>query len=554
MNRRPFLVVAAAAVAFVAALLAVNTRTASTAEAVPLPGSAVFFPVTPFRLFDTRSSSGPVSADTSFDVTVAGAGSVPVYAMAVVLNLTYVDAAGPGYVTVWPADAARPNASNLNKVGAGPVPNSVTVKLSAGGSISVYNQGSSAHLFADVAGYYAIGTPASQGPQGATGPTGPAGPNGDTGDQGPQGSTGPAGERGPIGAPPDHAGFAVTTIDSDVTSGVHVAMTTGRDGLPLISYAKMSLTNAIRTAHCRDTACTTATVTSDIGLDQPGLPTSVAIGADGLPLVAYDFPDAGFVMLRRCAAIDCSDTPTAGAISGVDGHPTIALATDGGPVIAVHTATGQLQYLHCPNMSCSVTTVFGSISAPNTTKLLDLVIGADGLALITSPAPGGGQAIVHCLDIDCVSSEYAVIETAVSDVSITVGADDLPVLAYFDGPRSKLVVVKCSEPSCTTRTSSEIAHITFAPVGTSIAIGSDNLPVISYYDGVGSLLVAHCDDQACTAATNTVVTTASSFTGIRTAMTIGADGFPLIAFSDASDHLAVVHCTNVFCQPYVRMP
>ncbi len=65
MNRRPFLVVAVTAVALVAALLAANTRTASTAEAVPLPGSAVFFPVTPFRLFDTRSSSGPEDGETS---------------------------------------------------------------------------------------------------------------------------------------------------------------------------------------------------------------------------------------------------------------------------------------------------------------------------------------------------------------------------------------------------------------------------------------------------------------------------------------------------------
>ena len=61
----------------------------SPARADGLPAGAVFVPVTQFRLFDTRDNQGAkVKADTSFSVTV------PEDAVAVVMNLTYLDADG----------------------------------------------------------------------------------------------------------------------------------------------------------------------------------------------------------------------------------------------------------------------------------------------------------------------------------------------------------------------------------------------------------------------------------------------------------------------------
>ncbi|HZX54046.1 MAG TPA: hypothetical protein VFE86_05170, partial [Ilumatobacteraceae bacterium] len=76
---------------------------------------------------------------------------------AVVLSLTATEAAGPGFVTIWPAGSTRPLASALNEPAAGATTsNQVTVPLGTGGRVSIFSQ-SGAHLVADVAGYYVDG-------------------------------------------------------------------------------------------------------------------------------------------------------------------------------------------------------------------------------------------------------------------------------------------------------------------------------------------------------------------------------------------------------------
>lgn len=118
------------------------------ADAQPLPSGSVFTPVTPSRLLDTRTvqglaapSTAPVAGAQTLVVQITGTGTAPDVvsqaALAVVLNVTYVDAVGPGYVTLYPSGVARPTASHLNKVGTGPVPNSVTVKLGADGAVAI---------------------------------------------------------------------------------------------------------------------------------------------------------------------------------------------------------------------------------------------------------------------------------------------------------------------------------------------------------------------------------------------------------------------------------
>lgn len=170
--------------------------------------SSVFVPVSPYRVFDTRSASnspqGPIPGGVAFDVQITGtpaSSPMPADATAVVINLTYLDGTGPGFITVWPAGQVQPTVSNLNKVGAGPVPNLATIKIGAGGKISVFNQATSANIFGDVAGYYVSGG-SGGGPAGPAGAAGPTGPTGPVGPAGSAGATGPAGTgaAGPAGA------------------------------------------------------------------------------------------------------------------------------------------------------------------------------------------------------------------------------------------------------------------------------------------------------------------------------------------------------------------
>ncbi|MEI6570548.1 MAG: hypothetical protein WCO36_03840, partial [Actinomycetes bacterium] len=178
-----------------------------------VPVGAVFVPMDPVRILDTRSgfggTVGPVGSNDTITVVIAGVSdntiTVPSNAVAAVLNVTYVNAAGPGYITVFPAGTARPNASNLNKVGPGPVPNMVTVRIGVFGAVNIFNNQSPVEILADLAGYYTLGgsgetgATGPQGAAGATGATGAAGPTGPQGITGVTGTTGVTGAAGPTG-------------------------------------------------------------------------------------------------------------------------------------------------------------------------------------------------------------------------------------------------------------------------------------------------------------------------------------------------------------------
>jgi hypothetical protein len=81
---------------------------------------------------------------------------IPADATAISMNVTAVGGTVGSYLTVYPADAAQPQASNLNwTAGAPPTPNKVDVKLSAAGAIRLFNLAGTVDVIADVVGYYA---------------------------------------------------------------------------------------------------------------------------------------------------------------------------------------------------------------------------------------------------------------------------------------------------------------------------------------------------------------------------------------------------------------
>jgi hypothetical protein len=72
----------------------------------------------------------------------------------VVVTLTIVETAGPGFVTAWPSGMLRPLASHLNADGRGQIrATQVTVPLGANGAVDLFtNVGT--HLLVDVVGWY----------------------------------------------------------------------------------------------------------------------------------------------------------------------------------------------------------------------------------------------------------------------------------------------------------------------------------------------------------------------------------------------------------------
>ena len=140
------------------------------AAATPESDPSVFVPVTNCRLLDTRAEAEfnvgpfntPIGADA--EITVDGHGetgdcTIPETATALQLNVTAVRQTENTFLTVWPADADRPNASNLNPIfepapAYNPAYNSVTTRLSPTGEFKVYNLDGQVDVVADVTGYF----------------------------------------------------------------------------------------------------------------------------------------------------------------------------------------------------------------------------------------------------------------------------------------------------------------------------------------------------------------------------------------------------------------
>ena len=127
---------------------------ASLAAAAAPPAAFGFHAIAPVRLLDTRESGGPVGAGCTevLDLSASSA-SIPADAQAVALNVTAVDSALRGYVTVYPCGSPRPSASSVNPRTRGATANSALVRLDGTRKVCLFTQ-NSLNLVVDATGWF----------------------------------------------------------------------------------------------------------------------------------------------------------------------------------------------------------------------------------------------------------------------------------------------------------------------------------------------------------------------------------------------------------------
>jgi hypothetical protein len=93
----------------------------------------------------------------------------------------------------------------------------------------------------------------------------------------------------------DQPGYAV---------GSHTSLAIGADGLPIVSH--FSTTGRLRVTHCGNAACGAGNVstTVDDAVFVGGF-TSIAIGHDGLPVISYRDATAGALRITKCGTPSC---------------------------------------------------------------------------------------------------------------------------------------------------------------------------------------------------------------------------------------------------------
>jgi hypothetical protein len=127
------------------------------------PGAlSTFVARAPIRVLDTRygpvptgrAVGSPLGPGGSVDLSLAGGGYLPADATAVVMNVTVTDVSASSFITAYPTGMSAPNVSNLNMVAGDTVPNLVTVRIGAGGKVTIANAFGTTAVVVDIVGYY----------------------------------------------------------------------------------------------------------------------------------------------------------------------------------------------------------------------------------------------------------------------------------------------------------------------------------------------------------------------------------------------------------------
>jgi hypothetical protein len=138
--------------------------------------------------------------------------------------------------------------------------------------------------------------------------------------------------------------------------GSYTSITIGADGLGLISY-RDATNDDLKVAHCSNTNCTAATISTLDSTDNVGRYTSITIGADNLGLISYyDFTNED-LKVAHCSNTNCTSasSTTLDSTNNVGyEYSSITIGADGLGLISYPDYTNSdLKVVHCENAFCS---------------------------------------------------------------------------------------------------------------------------------------------------------------------------------------------------------
>ena len=274
----------------------------------------------------------------------------------------------------------------------------------------------------------------------------------------------------------------------------------GLNGNPILTERYGGdIPGAITVAPCNDPSCAgndESGHTIDGGGDDVGTFPSIAIAEDGDPALSYYDITNGNLKAARCANLDC----TSATVSTVDPsaadvgqHTSIAIGKNGNPVIAYYDATnGNLKVARCNDFACSGENETISVvdSLGDVGQYASLAIGTNGNPVIAYyDATNGNLKVARCNDPACSGSNE--IRSAVdktgdvgSFAAIAIGLDGRPAIAYYDVTNADLKLARCNDPACAGENEKVTTLDSAGDVGqfADTVFGVDGVPLVSYFD------------------------------------------------------------------------
>lgn len=309
---------------------------------------------------------------------------------------------------------------------------------------------------------------------------------------------------------------AVPPVQPDAIATTSLAV--GSDGLGLISYYDFT-SGDLKVVHCENTACTSATVSPVDTTGDVGQASSLAIGSDGLGLISYYDVTNRDLKVAHCENTACTAATTRTVESAVPAdehardsagvHSSLAIGSDGLGLIAYVYSDGRaelsIKVAHCEDSACGTSSRY-TVDAPSRGALNpSLTIGGDGLGLIAYQSNVDLRddiAVAHCDDVVCSTATLNTVEedanAHLARGAITRGADGLGLISYFDRTNQEVNVAHCDDVLCTAATRHVVDRGLSSWGNSSIAVGTDGLGLIAYYDLTnGDLRTIHCGSTIC---------------------------------------------------------
>lgn len=298
------------------------------------------------------------------------------------------------------------------------------------------------------------------------------------------------------------------TVVSGGVSSPATSIVIGNDNLPIIAYVTTPLAS-LRVVHCTDVSCSGIDTTGIIEGVQTFSPIDMVIGNDGFPIIVITraFDNNG-LRIAHCPDATCTGQATTTELDpgvSVSDTKAIAIGSDGLPIVAyVDDNNEDLKLIHCTNVSCSSsdTPINLDTGAVNSAKV-SIAIGSDNFAIISYQENIlGNLQVIHCTNVSCSSFGSPVVlddggegafgsQSVAQWNSMVIGNDGLPLIAYVSESNEGFIrMVKCTSSDCSTFEAPEYVIRDIVDALLILKIGNDGLPVIAYENSFNTLEIA----------------------------------------------------------------
>ncbi|RMH78965.1 MAG: hypothetical protein D6683_06950, partial [Actinomyces sp.] len=335
-------------------------------------------------------------------------------------------------------------------------------------------------------------------------------------------------------------------------AGGNAALAIARDGRPVVVHQIADPLHGgadLATWLCDDVHCTSGSArVLELGAGAVlGDHASIALGASGNPVIAHADASNGFLLAFVCSDATCGGGGATRILDRGDGdrvgsYASIAVGADGVPVIAHQNATlGTLEVFVCADVGCTGGTgrTLDDGKGDRVGAFASIAVGADGNPVIAyGDSTLGALKLFVCGDAHCTRGTARILEVGSGErvgleASLAIGADGNPVIAHR-GSSGVLRLHACGDPSCGTG-SSHIVDPDAGSVGrVSVTIDASGTPLVAYRDeSRGVVKLATCVDAVCTSARPRVLAVSgSSRIGGASAVAGAADGAVLVVYED----------------------